>query len=160
MFHLDGNQVLKVKQVFSRIPAPRISVLILTHLLLYRSVSQSSMSHSLSLNVSQTVVMDAISELDLSLPGSPSLVMRDLSEYATLPFLAAFDVKSVPPKSPPGSPVKASTMPQKRITYIGLVKKTMPLLVDLFLRFKHSLDIYVDGTVEAVLSVSCMPTPL
>lgn len=98
--------------------------------------------------------MDAISEFDLLLPGSPSLVMRDLSEYATLPFLAAFDVQSVSPKSAPGSPVKASTIPPKRITYIGLVKKTLPLLVDLFLRFKNNLDIYVDGTVEAVLSVS------
>ena len=104
--------------------------------------------------------MDAISELDLLLPGSPSLVMRDLSEYATLPFLAAFDVQSVPPKSAPGSPVKVNIMPPKRITYIGLVKKTLPLLVDLFLRFKHSLDIYVDGTVEAVLSVSRRSIPL
>jgi hypothetical protein len=29
----------------------------------------------------------------------------------------------------------------------------MPMLVDLFSRFKADLDIYVDGTLEAVLSV-------
>jgi hypothetical protein len=37
----------------------------------------------------------------------------------------------------------------------------MPMLVDLFLQFKESTDIYVDGTLEAILSVSifCV-TPL
>jgi len=97
--------------------------------------------------------MDAIVGIDLSIAGSPSLVMRDLSEYATLPFLAAFDVPSTPPPTISGTPSK-STPPQKRITYIGLVKKTMPMLVNLFLRFKDSKDIYVDETLEAVLSVN------
>jgi hypothetical protein len=97
--------------------------------------------------------MDAISGIDVSLAGSPSLVMRDLAEYSTLPFLAAFDVQSAASSTASGTPSK-STAPQKRITYIGLVKKTMPMLVDLFLKFKHSTDIYVDGTLEAVLSVS------
>ena len=88
--------------------------------------------------------MDTIVDIDLSIPGSSSLVIRDLSEYATLPFLAAFDVQSGPkPQSPP-----------KRITYIALSKKTMPMLVDLFLRFKDNVGIYLDGTVESVLSVS------
>ena len=81
--------------------------------------------------------------IDLSIPGSPSLVIRDLSEYATLPFLAAFDVKGPKSQSPP-----------KRITYIALSKKTMPMLVELFLRFKANVGIYLDGTVESVLSVS------
>lgn len=90
--------------------------------------------------------MEAIAGIDLSLPGSPSLIMRDLSEFSTLPFLAAFDVQ------PAATSAKTST-PQKRITYIGLVKKTMPLLVDLFSRFKDNIDIYVDGTLETVLSV-------
>ena len=81
--------------------------------------------------------------IDLSIPGSPSLVIRDLSEYATLPFLAAFDVQGPKSQSPP-----------KRITYIALSKKTMPMLVELFLRFKANVGIYLDGTVESVLSVS------
>ena len=83
-------------------------------------------------------------DIDLSVPGSPSLVIRDLSEYATLPFLAAFEVQAGP----------KTQSPPKRITYIALSKKTMPMLVDLFLRFKTNVGIYLDGTVESVLSVS------
>ena len=83
-------------------------------------------------------------DIDLSIPGSPSLVIRDLSEYATLPFMAAFDVQHGP----------RTQSPPKRITYIALSKKTMPMLVELFLRFKAYVGIYVDGTVESVLSVS------
>ena len=83
-------------------------------------------------------------DIDLSIPGSPSLVIRDLSEYATLPFMAAFDVQPGP----------RNQSPPKRITYIALSKKTMPMLVELFLRFKTDMGIYVDGTVESVLSVS------
>ena len=75
-------------------------------------------------------------------PGVPSLILRDLSEYATLPFMAAFDVPS------------STTRPQKRVSYIALSKKVMPQLVDLFLRFKTNPEIYVDGTLEAILSVS------
>ena len=97
--------------------------------------------------------MEAVVGIDLSIVGSPSLIMRDLSEYSTLPFLAAFDVRPTSSSTAPGTPTKC-VVPQKRITYIGLVKKTMPMLVDLFLRFKDSADIYVDGTLEAVISVS------
>lgn len=89
--------------------------------------------------------MEMIAGIDLSATGSPSLVMRDLSEYATLPFLAAFDLQPLP----------KSQTPQKRITYIAISKKTMPLLVDLFLQFKDRPEIYADGTLEAVLSVIC-----
>src|SRR5882757_4063817 len=96
--------------------------------------------------------MDTVTGINLSLAGSPSLIMRDLAEYSTLPFLAAFDVQTTPSPEP-STPMK-SAVPQKRITYIGLVKKTMPMLVDLFLRFKNNTDVYVDGTLEAVLSVS------
>jgi hypothetical protein len=92
--------------------------------------------------------MEAIASIDLSAPGAPSLVMHDLAEYATLPFLAAFDVSPIQQSS--STEGKAT---QKRITYIGLAKKTMPMLVDLFLRFKDKADIYVNGTLEAVLSV-------
>lgn len=95
--------------------------------------------------------MDTIADLDLSGKGSPSLVIRDLSEYATLPFLAAFDVE--PAVDPSSGKVQTG---QKRITYIALSKKTMPILVDLFLKFKENAEIYVDGTLEAVLSVGVL----
>lgn len=98
--------------------------------------------------------MDTISGIDFSVPGSPSLVMQDLSNYATLPFLAAFDVPNSNPQS---------QTPQKRVTYIALTKKTMPVLVDLYLRFKESEAIYADGTLESILSVSiftCLPSAL
>jgi hypothetical protein len=75
--------------------------------------------------------------------------MRDLSEYASLPFLASFEVPSGLPNNN-GTPSK---QPRKRITYIALVKYVMPKLVELFLEFKNSAVIYVDGTLEAVLSV-------
>ncbi|EEB87630.1 hypothetical protein MPER_14962, partial [Moniliophthora perniciosa FA553] len=98
----------------------------------------------------QVVVMETINSIDLSSPGSPSLVLQDLSEFSTLPFLAAFDV----------APNPKSQMPQKRVTYIALAKKTMPLLVDLCLRFKDKAEIYVDGTLEAVLSAYSIPVKL
>ena len=90
--------------------------------------------------------MDTITEIDLSVPSSPSLVMHDLADYATLPFLAAFDIQSH--QKNPQAPSA-----QKRVTYIALTKKTMPMLVDLFLRFKENEEIYVDGTLESILSV-------
>jgi hypothetical protein len=92
-------------------------------------------------------VIETIETIDLTTPGSPSLIMRDLSEYATLAFLAAFEVQP-----PPGS--KPSQTGHKRVTYIALSKKVMPLLADLFIKFKSSPVIYEDGTIEAILSVS------
>lgn len=97
----------------------------------------------------QSVVLETLSSIDLSVPGSSSLVMRDLSEYATLPFIAAFDVKNKKKK-------KKSAYPemQKRVTYIGISKKTMPMLVELLMRLKDCCpEIYVDGTLEAVFGV-------
>lgn len=90
--------------------------------------------------------MDTISGIDLNVTSSPSLVMHDLADYATLPFLAAFDIQNHQrhPQAPSA---------QKRVTYIALTKKTMPMLVDLFLRFKENAEIYVDGTLESILSV-------
>lgn len=92
--------------------------------------------------------MSTVSSISLSVPSSPSLVLSDLSSYATLPFLAAFDIqdRSLPTNSP-------SRRAPKRVTYIALAKKTMPMLVDLYLGYKDSMEIYVDGTLEAVLSV-------
>ncbi|KAF8198188.1 hypothetical protein K438DRAFT_1823993 [Mycena galopus ATCC 62051] len=98
----------------------------------------------------QTIVLETIADIDLSAAGCPSLIMRDLSEFATLPFLAAFDVPANP---------KTQT-PQKRITYIALAKKVMPMLVDLFIRFKEREEIFMDGTIEAVLSAYSIPVKL
>ncbi|KAJ3930574.1 MAG: hypothetical protein NXY57DRAFT_300956 [Lentinula lateritia] len=98
----------------------------------------------------QTVVMTTIGSIDLSGSGIPSLVLRDLSEFATLPFLAAFDIPPDP---------KSST-PSKRITYIALAKKTMPKLVELCLQFKDRLELYSEGTIEAVLSAYSIPVKL
>ncbi|KAL0948488.1 hypothetical protein HGRIS_011055 [Hohenbuehelia grisea] len=95
----------------------------------------------------QASVMDMINGIDLSQAGVPSLVMSDLAEYATLAFLAAFDI-------PPNPNVQAGP---KRITYIALAKRVMPLLVELYLRFKDRLEIYTDGTVETILSAYSIP---
>jgi hypothetical protein len=92
----------------------------------------------------QVAVSDVIQDIDMTSPGVPSLILRDLSEYATLPFMAAFDVPS------------SDSKPQKRVSYIALSKKTMPQLVDLFLKFKASPEIYTNGTLEVILSVSRM----
>ncbi|KAF7416059.1 hypothetical protein PC9H_002319 [Pleurotus ostreatus] len=100
-----------------------------------------------SLSPAQTSVMDTVNGIDLSAPAVSSLVMRDLSEYATLTFLAAFDVQ----------PSTLTQTGPKRITYIALMKKTMPLLVDLYSQFKATPDIYADGTLEAVISAYSIP---
>ena len=79
------------------------------------------------------------------------MILRDLSEYSTLPFLAAFDVPE--PPLPQSSSTQQKSRTQKRVTYIALSKKTMPQLVELFLRFKEHVDIYLDGTIEAIFAV-------
>ncbi|KAI8977746.1 hypothetical protein BD414DRAFT_154340 [Trametes punicea] len=105
----------------------------------------------------QTVVMEAVDSIELSAPGVASLVLRDLSEYATLPFLAAFD--AAPSSAMSSTPKPSRTVPH-RVTYIALSKKTMPLLVDLFLRFKEDVAIYADGTVEALFAAYSIPIKL
>ena len=90
--------------------------------------------------------MDSVLHIDLSRSGSPSLVIRDLSEYATFPFLASFDLRDQNSKTAPN-----------KVTYVALSKKAMPLLVDLYLRFKDSVDVYMDGTMEAMLSSYSIP---
>ena len=41
----------------------------------------------------------------------------------------------------------------KRVSYIALSKKTMPMLVELYMKFKDEKDIYVDGTLERLCAV-------
>lgn len=43
--------------------------------------------------------------------------------------------------------------PLKRVTYIALSKKTIPMLLTLYSRFKLEQDIYSDGTLERVFAV-------
>jgi len=100
----------------------------------------------------QAIVLNAVQDIDLTVAGSPSLVIRDLSQYATLAFVAAFDVLPHPKNQVPQTP-------QKRITYIAVSKRTMPLLVDLFVKFRSHVDIYIDGTLEGIFSV-CRQLPL
>ena len=97
--------------------------------------------------------MEAIDGIDLSGDGVPSLILRDLSEYATLAFVAAFDVPGDAPTSQPATAATSKQSTGKRVTYIGISKKTMPLLVERFLQFQDQAAIFVDGTVEAICSV-------
>ncbi|KAF9222197.1 hypothetical protein BS17DRAFT_195192 [Gyrodon lividus] len=108
----------------------------------------------------QASVIDAICDVDLSGSDVPSLVMRDLSEFSTLPFLAGFHTHPMQ-VSAPGSPVTpVSTSTRKHITYVGLSKKTMPSLVELYLQFKDRAEIYENGTLEAVFSAYAIPIKL
>ncbi|KAL6306601.1 hypothetical protein BKA93DRAFT_729312 [Sparassis latifolia] len=109
----------------------------------------------------QAAVMEAVDSIDLFTTGAPSLVLRDLSEFATLPFLAAFDVQdtTAPLIASPSSSNQPRPAP-KRVTYIALSKKTMPMLVELFLRFKSQAAIYIDGTLETIFSAYAIPIKL
>ncbi|KAH9940033.1 uncharacterized protein BXZ73DRAFT_43028 [Epithele typhae] len=108
------------------------------------------------LNPVQAVVMEAVNGIELTAPGVVSLVLRDLSEYATLPFLAAFDVQTPLPSGLPSATKPSRTGPH-RVTYIALSKKTMPMLVELFLKVKDHAAIFADGTVEAIFSAYSIP---
>ena len=111
--------------------------------------------------------MDTVNGIELTEAGAPSCIVRDLSEYATLAFIASFDVpqarrQSAEPSMVVQAPPPATTTPpaQKRITYIALAKMCMPRLAELFLRFKDKDEIFVDGSVEAVLSAYAVPIKL
>ncbi|KAG1761394.1 hypothetical protein EDD22DRAFT_847776 [Suillus occidentalis] len=105
----------------------------------------------------QVVVLDAIADINLTESGVPSLILRDLSEFSTLAFLAAFHVPILSPTSA-ATPILTSS--QKQVTYIALSKKVMPLIVELYMRFKDELEIYKDGTLEAVFSAYSIPIKL
>ncbi|KAL1741643.1 guanine nucleotide exchange factor in Golgi transport N-terminal-domain-containing protein [Schizophyllum fasciatum] len=107
----------------------------------------------------QAAVIDSVLSIELAGPGVASRVMYDLSEFALLAFLAAFDVPP-PPKTFTAKGAAVPTSSTKRITYIALTKRAMPLLVDLFLRFKDQSAIYTDGTLDAVLSAYAIPMKL
>ncbi|KAF8666808.1 C-terminal region of Mon2 protein [Rhizoctonia solani] len=101
----------------------------------------------------QSAVLDTVLDFDLNLPGLPSLVLTDLSEFATLAFLAAFDV----PDINAGGDARKSP---RRVTYIGLAKRVMPIVVEVYGRFKATADIYEDGTLNRMLSAYSIPIKL
>ncbi|KAH9049809.1 hypothetical protein EDB83DRAFT_2553433 [Lactarius deliciosus] len=110
----------------------------------------------------QAIVMDAVGGIELTETGTPSYIPRDLSEYATLAFIASFDVPEVPKH---GTKLAATaslptSQQQKRITYIALAKICMPKLADLFLQFKDEDEVFVDEIVEAALSAYAVPIKL
>ncbi|GJJ14425.1 hypothetical protein Clacol_008689 [Clathrus columnatus] len=112
-----------------------------------------------SLTPVQSAFISIITSISFSIPASPSLLLSDISSYAALPFLAAFDVP--PPHSSVHQNGSAkSSQPLKRVTYIGLSKKIMPMIVDWYLKFKDTADIYADGTVETILSAYSIPIKL
>jgi hypothetical protein len=52
------------------------------------------------------------------------------------------------------------TPQHKRITYIALAKLCMPTLAELFQQLKEKDEVFVDGTVGAVLSAYAVPIKL
>ena len=110
--------------------------------------------------------MDTVNGIELTEAGTPSHILRDLSEYATLAFIASFDVPQAHKHdAEPSIATQASdsitTAPQrKRITYIALAKMCMPKLAELFLRFKDKDEIFVNESVDAVLSAYAVPIKL
>jgi hypothetical protein len=52
------------------------------------------------------------------------------------------------------------TPQHKRITYTALAKLCMPTLAELFQQFKEKDEVFVDGTVGAVLSAYAVPIKL
>lgn len=99
----------------------------------------------------QGVVLETVKSIDMKASGVPSLIMRDLAEYVTLPFLGSFDIVAPPDTPTTSHPVIRST--SKKVTYIAFGKRAMPYLVELFLSFKDRSEIYVDGTLEQIVAV-------
>ncbi|KAG8763600.1 hypothetical protein FRC11_000859 [Ceratobasidium sp. 423] len=99
----------------------------------------------------QSIVLDTVLGFDLGLLGLPSLVLTDLSEFATLAFLAAFDAPDTSGDS---------RRPPRRVTYIALSKRVMPVVVEIYSRFKATVDIYEDGTLDHILSAYSIPIKL
>ncbi|CAE6434947.1 unnamed protein product [Rhizoctonia solani] len=101
----------------------------------------------------QSAVLDTVLNFDLELSGLASIVLTDLSEFATLAFLAAFDV-------PDANPSGDARRPPRRVTYTALAKRVMPVVVDIYSRFKAMADIYEDGTLDHILSAYSIPIKL
>ncbi|KAG8918160.1 hypothetical protein FRC02_002577 [Tulasnella sp. 418] len=109
-----------------------------------------------SLTPVQAAVVKGLQLLDLSVPGSASALLTDLAEFSTLAYVGTFDYEE--PLNPSSSP--SATPAKKRVTYVALSKATMPVFVDLYLRFKEARDIYVDETIERLFLALSIPVKL
>lgn len=96
--------------------------------------------------------MDTIGGIELTETCTPSYILRDLSEYATLAFIASARQET--------KLASTTSQPQKRITHITLAKICMPKLADLILQFKDEGEVFVDRIVEAFLSAYAVPIKL
>lgn len=92
-----------------------------------------------------------MADVDLNVSGAPSLLMRDLSEIMTLAYLGPFEAQ--------GQDSEASSRSTPRMTYIALTKGVMPMLLEMFVKFKDYDSIYLDETVEIIFSVSTRTDP-
>ncbi|VDB92020.1 unnamed protein product [Peniophora sp. CBMAI 1063] len=106
----------------------------------------------------QLVVLDAAMAFEAQkVEGAPSVLIGDIAEYATLAFLGAFDAPPPPHVQVQG---QAGAKGGLRVTYVALCKKALPLLVQLFGRFKSDPLIWSDGTLERVLAALAIPIKL
>jgi hypothetical protein len=105
-------------------------------------------------------VFDAITGIKRTVPDIGSLVLRDLAGYVTLPFLAAFDAPQVMYVRSGETQAKPSSSGRKRVTYIGLAKKVMPLIVSIYNEHQQQELIYEDGTLETIFAVRGRSVPL
>jgi hypothetical protein len=97
-----------------------------------------------------------VNSIELTEPRAPSHILRDLSEFGTLAIITSFDV---PQAHRQGAKLSMAVqapgvMPQqhKRIAYIVPAKMCMPRMTELFLQLKEKDEVFVGGTVGAVLS--------
>lgn len=96
----------------------------------------------------QAVILQVIAAIKLDVPGAPSAVLSDLSEYLALAFVGAFDSESE-------SGVKGRSKVVQRVTYIALTKEVMPHIIWLYAKYKDDKSIYDGGAVERMFYVSC-----
>jgi hypothetical protein len=103
--------------------------------------------------------MSAVSEVKRGEAGVPSLVLQHLAHCATLPFLAAFDVgNAMSSRSGFATPMPSNTG-RKRVTYVAVAKAAIPQIVAIYNQHAGDGVIYKDGTLEAILSASCLRLP-
>jgi len=77
----------------------------------------------------QTAVSDLVATSTFL---SPSLILYDLAEFASLAYMADTSTK---------------------LSYVALSKHSMPRMAEIFGRHSTNQDIYEDGTVESLIGV-------
>ncbi|KAG8801542.1 hypothetical protein FRC17_006613 [Serendipita sp. 399] len=103
----------------------------------------------------QSNILAVFDSIDLVVPGSPSLLLADLAYFITLAFTSSSDLHDLSTVPRGNDSIKV-----KKVTYIALCKRVMPLLAHLYSRFKKLPDIYANGTVEAILAAYSIPIKL